>query len=108
MDKVQLGHRIRMARRDAGMTGERLSEICDINATYLRQIECGTKTPSLPLFVQLCRALHVTPSYLLAEVVPGCDNEEIDALLRLCEKATPQQIKMIVSVFHSIVEYMPK
>ena len=47
MDKKLLGKRINMARKERGWTGERLAETCSINATYLRQIEAGTKVPSL-------------------------------------------------------------
>ena len=45
MDKKLLGRRINAARKDRGWTSEHLSEICNINATYLRQIESGAKTP---------------------------------------------------------------
>ena len=39
MDKKLLGKRINTARKERGWTSERLSEACNINATYLRQIE---------------------------------------------------------------------
>lgn len=64
MDKKLLGRRINAARKERGWTSERLSEICNINATYLRQIESGAKTPSLQVFVALCEALKVSPTYL--------------------------------------------
>ena len=57
MDKKLLGRQINRARKDRGLTSEKLSEACNINATYLRQIESGAKTPSLPMFVSICRAL---------------------------------------------------
>ena len=63
MDKKLLGKRINMARKERGCTGERLAEACSINATYLRQIETGSKVPSLPVFVSLCAALNVSPTY---------------------------------------------
>ena len=71
MDKKLLGKRINMARKERGWTGERLAEACSINATYLRQIETGTKVPSLPVFVSLCAALKVSPTYLLNISVGG-------------------------------------
>lgn len=83
MDKKLLGKRINMARKERGWTGERLAETCSINATYLRQIEAGTKVPSLPVFVSLCQALNVSPTYLLVEVLPQQGNQDIDALLEL-------------------------
>ena len=39
MDEKGLGKRINMARKERGYTADRLSELCSINATYLRQIE---------------------------------------------------------------------
>ena len=39
MDKKLLGKRINTARKERGWTSERLSEACNVNATYLRQIE---------------------------------------------------------------------
>ncbi len=38
MEGKGLGKRINMVRKDCGFTADRLSELCDINATYLRQI----------------------------------------------------------------------
>ena len=70
MDRKLLGRQINLARKDRGLTSEKLSEACNINATYLRQIESGAKMPSLPVFVSLCRELKVSPSYLLVEVLP--------------------------------------
>ena len=51
MEEKGLGKRINRARKDLGITAEKLSERCHINATYLRQIEGGTKVPSLPVFI---------------------------------------------------------
>ena len=94
MDKKLLGKRINIARKERGWTSERLSEACNINATYLRQIESGAKVPSLQVFVLLCEALKVSPTYLLAEVLPSMELQNMDVLLELWQTATPRQIKM--------------
>ena len=65
MEGKGLGRRINMVRKDRGFTADRLSELCNINATYLRQIEGGTKVPSLPVFINICNALKISPDYLL-------------------------------------------
>ena len=67
MEKKCLGKRINEVRKDRGLTGDRLSEMCSINATYLRQIEGGVKMPSLPVFIDICNALSVSPDYLLQD-----------------------------------------
>ncbi len=63
MEGKGLGKRINMVRKDRGFTADRLSEPCNINATYLRQIEGGAKVPSLP--INICNALKISPDYLL-------------------------------------------
>jgi len=53
MEKKGLGKRINSTRKDRNLTADRLSELCNINATYLRQIEGGVKMPSLPVFIDI-------------------------------------------------------
>ncbi len=104
MDKKLLGRQINRARKDRGLTSEKLSEACNINATYLRQIESGAKAPSLPVFVSLCRELKVSPSYLLVEVLPDGECGDMDVLLELWQTATPTQIKIISSMVKSALQ----
>ena len=106
MDKKLLGKKINMARKDRGLTSEKLSELCNINATYLRQIESGAKMPSLPVFISICRELKVSPSYLLADILADPEIKEMDALSELWEKASPKQIKMINSMIRSALDNM--
>lgn len=104
MDKKLLGRQINRARKDQGLTSEKLSEACNINATYLRQIESGAKVPSLPVFVTLCRELKVSPSYLLVEVLPDSEIRDMDVLLELWQAATPTQIKIISAMVRSALQ----
>ena len=104
MDKKLLGRRINLARKDKGLTSEKLSEACNINATYLRQIEAGSRTPSLPIFISICEHLSVSPSYLLADQLNDDEASEMDILFELWRKATPKQIKMITSIIRSALE----
>ena len=98
MNKMALGKRLRQARKDKGLTSEKLSELCSINATYLRQIESGTKVPSLPVFVSLCRELGTHPDFLLMDSLPGIGLEDISELATLLQTATPSQMKVITAM----------
>lgn len=60
MERKGLGKRINEVRKDRGFTADKLSELCNINATYLRQIEGGVKMPSLPVFIDICNALRIS------------------------------------------------
>lgn len=105
MDTKAMGRRINAARKDLGLTSEKLSELCGINATYLRQIEAGSKMPSLPMFVLLCQKLRVTPSYLLPEVLPDSVGE-MDDLLELWHRATPTQLRLINAMLQSALSVL--
>lgn len=101
MDISSLGKRIKTARRERGLTGEKLAELCNINATYLRQIEGGTKTPSLPMFVVICRQLRVSPDYLLSDSVINENSNAVDRITELMKKASPSQADMIIRMLES-------
>ena len=104
MDKKLLGRRISLARKDKGLTSEKLSELCNINATYLRQIEAGSRSPSLPMFVSICESLSVSPSYLLTDQFRDPSIADMDLLFELWRKATPKQIRMIASIIHTALD----
>lgn len=43
MERRLLGKRINQIRKERGLTSEALSEICDVNAGHIRQIESGIR-----------------------------------------------------------------
>lgn len=104
MDKKLLGKRINVARKEQKMTGDKLAEACNISPTYLRQIEAGTKLPSLPVFVTLCQSLKASPSYLLIDSLDGNEVRDMDALFDLWKKATPSQIRMMTAMIQAALE----
>ena len=83
MEGKRLGKRINIERKDRGFTADRLSELCNINATYLRQIEGGAKVPSLPVFINICNALKISLDYLLWDALGNNDVSEIRELAEL-------------------------
>lgn len=105
MDKQRLGRNIFNARRDRNLTGEQFSELCNINPSYLRALEAGTKTPSLPMFVLVCEKLRVSPSYLLCGVTDDETYEDgMDEIISLYEAATPSQLKVIRALIKSALD----
>ena len=104
MDTLILGRNIHKVRRDRGLSSDRLSELCDVTPAYLRQVEAGSKTPSLPLFVALCNQLQVSPAVLLAGVVNNSVDSAMDELTELCKTAKPSQIKLIYAILKTALE----
>ena len=108
MDKLALGRRIYAARKEKGLTGKDLAELCNINPTYLRQIENGTNTPSLPMFITICQQLQVSPNYLLAAELGtlGCPNSEDLALI--LEKASPRQTELMSAMIRCAIDVIER
>ena len=106
MYRKSIGKRINIARRDKGFTSEVLAELCNINATYMRQIESGTKLPSLPVFISICQNLAISPSYLLMAALGPNEAQGIAALAKLWQDATPTQTKLVTTMLQSALDIL--
>lgn len=104
MKGKELGKRIKMVRKDRGFTAEKLSELCNINATYLRQIEGGVKIPSLPVFINICNSLKISPDYLLQDSLEGNEVSQIRELTELWENTLPGQQEIAVAMIRAVLE----
>lgn len=62
---VQIGARVRRARKRLHLTREELAEALDVSTLFVGYIECGQKGMSLETFRSMCRTLHVSADYLL-------------------------------------------
>ena len=91
------------------MPADRPPEWCNINATYLRQIEDDAKAPSLPVFIDIYKALHVSPPDDLLRDELG-ENEiskihEIEMLWR--ESLLPKQ-ELLLKMIKAALKYQEK
>lgn len=60
------GVAVREERTRLGMSQEQLSFESGLDRSFISQVECGHKQPSLVTIFQLAKALSTTPSGLLA------------------------------------------
>ena len=104
MDKKAFGRRVNIARKQCGLTGEKLAEMCNINSTYLRQIESGMKIPSLPVFVLLCERLSTSPNFLLRDSLANVEYSDYDDISSLIKNASTQNRMVIKAIVKSAVE----
>jgi transcriptional regulator with XRE-family HTH domain len=61
-----LGHELRAAREEAGLTQEALADAAGVHRTYVSLLERELKSPTVDVLFRLCRAVGVRPSELLA------------------------------------------
>lgn len=105
MGRTGLGKRINEVRKDRGFTADKLSELCNINATYLRQIEGGVKIPSLPVFIDLCNALRISPDYLLQDELGENEISKIKELEALWEDTSPSKQELALAMIKAVLEH---
>ena len=105
MDEKGVGKRINRVRKDRGFTADKLSELCNINATYLRQIEGGAKMPSLPVFIAICNALKISPVYLVHDVLVENEISRIKELTELWENTSPSEQEIATAMIRAVLEH---
>lgn len=62
------GEVLRVARKQRGLSQEKLALEAEVERNYVSLIELGRNSPSMRMLFKLCRVLEVQPSALLARV----------------------------------------
>ena len=98
MDKVELGIKLREARKKAGLTQEQLAEKADIGVMYLGEIERGIKMPSMKIFIKLVEALDISADYILRNELPSGKQFVLDDITEKLAGLTPKQRKAAADI----------
>lgn len=96
---LRLGNSLRRHRMGRGWTQARLAEAAEISINHLSYLERGERLPSVPMLVQLARALHLTASELLGET-------QIDTwttrVLALSESLSAAEKEMVLAMLQGL------
>ena len=99
LDYKAIGKRIKIARINADMTQEHLSDLIELSPSHMSNIETGTAKVSLTTMVRIANALSVTVDDLL------CDNlvhakvqfeQDIQQLLDGCSELEIRLVKDLI------------
>lgn len=97
MDYYKIGQQIRKYRKAHGLSQEKLAELVGISVTHMSHIETGNTKLSLPVFVDIAKALEVQTDDLL-EQKPSSRNTSFKELTELLECCSVQQIRIITDL----------
>ena len=100
MENRVLGQKIGALRKSKKITSEQLANMCNAYPGHIRQIESGVRLPSIKLFVTICKALQVSPEYLLLQELDKFDeSEKVDCMyqkvVKNIKKLTPRELNML-------------
>ena len=96
------GMRVKLIRKAAKISQEKIAEATQLHPTYISMIESGKTNPTLEIIDKLSKALNVEISDLLSSLSTGID-PEIDAKLTEAisniKKQKPRdQIKLLEAI----------
>jgi transcriptional regulator with XRE-family HTH domain len=60
-----LGRELRRARREASLTQEDMARKAKMDRSYISDVERGQHTPSVAIFIKLCKAIGIAPSKVM-------------------------------------------
>ena len=93
---ITMGRRIRLRRKELGLTQNKLAELLEVSNNHLSAIE---EKPSLEKFVILCERLKTTPDFLLLGNLHSCNvTQNIADNLRLCNADDINLVAQIVEI----------
>ena len=108
LDKLAFGFRLNSIRRAKGMTSEQLSELCGVDNTHIRHIECGNRSPSIGLLVKICNVFQVSPYYFLQDSIKLGKEETISGLLELYPELSAEKAAAVEDIIEVLNTHFPE
>lgn len=108
LDKLAFGFRLNSIRRAKGMTSEQLSELCGVDNTHIRHIECGNRSPSIGLLVKICNVFQVSPYYFLQDSIKLGKVETISGLLELYPELSAEKAAAVEDIIQVLNTHFPE
>lgn len=100
LDFRGIGHRILLARRDAGKTQAELAELVAIDRSYVTNIERGrSQNIGISVLYRLAEALNVEISYLLGLETPPPRTLREKIIDMVIDDEERRQIEQLISLF---------
>ena len=103
MDRIEVGKKIREARKRKGFTQQALAEATGIGEMYISEIERGVKMPSLNLFAKIVSALDISADYVLRDALPTGKDFVYAEVAELLDSLTPKQRRGAIDILDAYV-----
>jgi len=62
-----LGQVLQKARQNAGLSQEALAALAGVDRSYISQLECDHKSPTVNMLFRLCEAMKVSAAEVIGE-----------------------------------------
>ena len=69
-----IGKNIKIARLKKGFSQEKLAELCGVSDRHIGLLERGQTSGSIPLIIDICNVLDVSPNFVFRDIIKNNDN----------------------------------
>ncbi len=101
-----IGMKIRERRLHAGLSQERLAELCDVGTTHISHIETGNCIPSLRTFIAIVNSLSCSADELLCDELNKAEQTYSTEISKILEDCTSKELMVmtdtLISLKHSL------
>jgi transcriptional regulator with XRE-family HTH domain len=104
MERIEVGIKLREARRKKGFTQQMLADAVGISEMYVSQIERGMKMPSLNLFIKIITALDISSDYVLRDELPSGKNFVYQEVEEMLDDLTPKQRRGAIDILDAYIQ----
>lgn len=98
-----LGHIVKTAREQAGMTIEALADKVGITERYIYRIENEGKKPSYDVLYKLIRELTILPDSIFYPEKPSKDSE-VENLIRMLYRCDERSLEVIKATAKALID----
>lgn len=108
MDYYEIGQRIRRIRKAHKLSQEELAEKVGISTTHMSHIETGNTKLSLPVFVDIAKALEVQTDSLLYDEPRDSVTTAMDDIAAILEECDAKQARVISDMVRAMKQSFDK
>ena len=103
MERMEVGIRIREARKQKEFTQQMLADAIGVSEMYISQIERGLKMPSLNLFIQIITVLDISADYILRDTLPSGKKFVYQEVAELLDKLSNKQRRGAINILNAYI-----
>ena len=108
IDYKTIGAKIRKRRLEAGLSQERLAELCDVGTTHISHIETGNCIPSLKTFIAILNSLSCSADEILCDELSNAERTYSSEISRLLEDCNSQELMIMTDTLSSLKNSLRK
>lgn len=104
VDYNLIGKRFAAARKEKGMTQEKLAEKANLSSNYLSHIETSRSIPSLETFMTLCTTLEVNPDSILLGSAVTQENYLVSDIAQQLAQCTESEKRIVYHLIDAMTK----